>query len=146
MFFFEPSSPPVGGAFGKKQGPKILSLKNHPRDKWKTLKFAAPSIHSTASFLLKHFFALKKVHYYPFNSILPCILNNEVDAGAIVHEQGQISKMDHLIELSNLGLEWYNHFKSDLALGCIVASKELSKHITEQICVSISSQSRVWAQ
>ncbi len=113
-----------GGALGKGCGPIILS-------KYSTIpakgKVALPGEYTTASLLFK--MALGEDFdfvYLPFDKIISSILENDVDAGVIIHESRFTYQQFDLNSLLDLGEWWEGESNSLIPLGGIIISNKVS--------------------
>jgi 1,4-dihydroxy-6-naphthoate synthase len=124
-----------GGAIGNGVGPLLISKKaNITPDQVNDLRIAIPGKNTTAFLLFSFVYPnAKNISFYVFNEIEAAVLSGEVDAGVIIHENRFTYKQKGLFQISDLGAEWETKTKSPIALGGIVASNRISKHIMQQI-------------
>jgi 1,4-dihydroxy-6-naphthoate synthase len=119
-----------GSALGFNCGP-ILICKNKNID-IKTV--AIPGINTTANLLLS--FAYPKLtnkKVMLFSDIENAVLNNEVDAGLIIHENRFTYQDKGLHKVKDLGEYWDDLIKAPIPLGGIVASKTLNESLRIEI-------------
>ncbi len=123
-----------GAAIGFGNGPLIISKhKIEPKD-LQYSKIAIPGENTTANLLLKKLFpeiTLKKV--YLFSDIERAILEQEVDAGLIIHETRFTYKKLGLQMIVDLGQEWEKQTGLPLPLGGIVIKRNLPDKIKTDI-------------
>jgi hypothetical protein len=76
-----------GGALGKNCGPLIISKKKIYPDELHDCKIAIPGENTTAKLLMDIFFPnIKEYKNYLFSDIEEAVLQNECDAGLVIHE------------------------------------------------------------
>ncbi len=125
-----------GSSFGLGYGPIVIAKDNIDLKK---AKIAIPGKLTSATLLLKLAIGEFDAKEMRFDAIPNAILNNEVDAGLIIHElQITYDKYD-LIKILDLG-EWWNKTNLPIPLGINVASKRLGfviKTIDETLKESI---------
>lgn len=124
-----------GSALGNNNGPLLISKKKIYPDEINNLKIAIPGKFTTANLLLGIAYpkAKNKIPYL-FSDIETALLDNEVDAGLIIHENRFTYKANGLKKIIDLGEYWENHTKMPIPLGGIVINRKHSKQL--QIKVS----------
>ena len=80
-----------------------------------------------------HFPNAKNKVFKVFNEIEDAVLNGEVDAGVIIHENRFTYHDKGLIKLIDLGDYWETQTQLPIPLGGIVAKKSLDKSIIKKI-------------
>ena len=124
-----------GGALGKGVGP-LLIAKTIEAGKWmiddKTI--AIPGKNTTAHLLFSLAFpkATKKI-FKVFNEIEDAVLNEEVDAGVIIHENRFTYHLKGLHKIVDLGEYWEEKIKVPIPLGGIIANKKIHSFIISQV-------------
>ena len=124
-----------GGALGKGVGP-LLIAKTIDAGKWmiddKTI--AIPGENTTAHLLFSLAFpkATKKI-FKVFNEIEDAVLNEEVDAGVIIHENRFTYHLKGLHKIVDLGEYWEEKIKVPIPLGGIIANKKIHSFIISQV-------------
>ncbi len=118
-----------GSALGNNNGPLLISKKKIYPDEINDLKIGIPGKYTTANLLLgiAHPQAKNKIPYL-FSDIEDALLNNEVDAGLIIHENRFTYEAKGLHKIIDLGEYWENLTKMPIPLGGIVIHR---KHNTE---------------
>lgn len=114
-----------GGALGKGCGPLLISKSEKLSDK---SKIALPGKLTTASLLFQ--MAVQgdfQFEYMQFDSIIPAILNDEVDAGVIIHESRFTYQKFDLNCLMDLGQWWENETNALIPLGGIIISNRIDQ-------------------
>lgn len=132
----------AGSALGKGCGPilvrkfKVQSSKDyHPElIEVNNLKIAIPGKYTTANFLLSiaHPEATNKTEFL-FSDIENAVLNNEVDAGLIIHENRFTYQEKGLEKIIDLGEYWEQTTGALIPLGGIIIKRKLSKEIIEKV-------------
>ena len=124
----------AGSALGRGVGPLLISKRQIHKSELKGLKIATPGINTTAAFLLNSAFgSIEKIDHVLFSDIERLVLNEEVDAGVIIHENRFTYKERGLRLISDLGKLWENKTGLPIPLGGIVVKRELPKQLKELI-------------
>ncbi|MGI8952388.1 MAG: 1,4-dihydroxy-6-naphthoate synthase [Chitinophagaceae bacterium] len=129
-----------GGALGKGVGPLLISKLKI--ESWKleieNYKIAIPGENTTANLLFSLAFPKAKNKLFKkFNEIEDAVLNNEVNAGVIIHENRFTYQQKGLIKLIDLGEYWQQKTGLPIPLGGIVAKKNLPFEMLDKINVLI---------
>ncbi len=115
-----------GGALGKGVGPLLIAKTELQLEDLADKKIAIPGENTTAHMLFTLAFANAKNKVFKvFNEIEDAVLNGEVDAGVIIHENRFTYQDKGLIKLIDLGDYWETRTQSPIPLGGIVAKKSL---------------------
>lgn len=123
-----------GSALGFNCGPLLISKKTitDPQQDIKTV--AIPGKMTTANFLLSlalpHL--LKKVEYV-FSDIENAVLNDEVDAGLIIHENRFTYADKGLKKVMDLGEYWDSMIHAPIPLGGIVIKRNLDPELQQKV-------------
>jgi len=119
-----------GGALGKGVGPLLIAKTKDEnwKSKIETLTFAIPGKNTTAHFLFTQAFP-NATHkkFMVFHEIEDAVLNGEVDAGVIIHENRFTYQQKGLEKLADLGEYWEQTTGSPIPLGGIVAHQRLDE-------------------
>ena len=116
-----------GSALGKNNGPLIISAKYESLEALKGKVIAVPGENTTANLLMSIAFPfLDNKKEYLFSDIEDAILNNEVDAGLIIHETRFTYSKKGLKKIVDLGEWWENNYNLPLPLGGICIKREFS--------------------
>ncbi len=123
-----------GGALGKGVGPLLIA--NHVIDlkdiDQKTI--AIPGENTTAHMLFSLAFPNAKHKVFKvFNEIEDAVLNGNVDAGVIIHENRFTYQQKGLIKLIDLGDYWETQTQLPIPLGGIIAKRSIDKSIIKRI-------------
>lgn len=131
----------AGGALGKGVGPLLIS--KHPRqynsheelaEVVSKMTIAIPGEHTTAHMLFSLAFPKatnKKLMV--FSAIEDAVLNGEVDAGVIIHENRFTYQLKGLHKLIDLGEYWEQQTANPIPLGGIVMKKSFDTALQQQV-------------
>ncbi len=123
-----------GGALGKGVGPLLISKNKILLEELDDKKIAIPGKNTTANMLFSLAFPNAKNKVFKiFNEIEDAVLNNEVDAGVIIHENRFTYQQRGLIKLIDLGDYWETQMQLPIPLGGIVMKKSFDKSISKKI-------------
>jgi len=127
-----------GSALGYKCGPLLISKNtlnfSEVEQKSNELKIAIPGKYTTANFLLSLAFpkSANKVEMR-FSDIENAVLNRDVDAGLIIHENRFTYEQKGLKKIVDLGEYWEQETSSPIPLGGIVAKRDISTKTLEKL-------------
>lgn len=123
-----------GSALGKGVGPLLIAKQPMSLDDAADFKIAIPGVNTTANLLLSlaHPEAKNKTPYV-FNEIEDAVLNGDVDAGLIIHENRFTYAAKGLHKLIDLGDWWEQTVQAAIPLGGIVARRSLGAELTTTI-------------
>lgn len=123
-----------GGALGKGVGPLLIAKSETNINELDDKLIAIPGENTTAYMLFSLAFPYAKNKLLKvFNEIEDAILNNEVDAGVIIHENRFTYKEKGLRKLVDLGDYWEMKTQLPIPLGGIVAKKNIDKQVIKQV-------------
>ncbi|HEX4850545.1 MAG TPA: 1,4-dihydroxy-6-naphthoate synthase [Puia sp.] len=115
----------AGGALGKGVGPLLISKKQIQLTKIKDLRIAIPGKNTSAHILFSLAFPeASQKKFMIFSAIEDSILNGEVDAGVIIHENRFTYGKRGLVQLVDLGKFWEEETGCPIPLGGIVVKKQ----------------------
>lgn len=123
-----------GSALGKGVGPLLIAKQPIDLTRLKDCNIAIPGVHTTANLLLSlaHPEATNKTTYV-FNQIEEAVLNGDVDAGLIIHENRFTYAAKGLHKLIDLGDWWEQTVQAAIPLGGIVARRSFDKTLLATI-------------
>ncbi|MDP3392515.1 1,4-dihydroxy-6-naphthoate synthase [Sediminibacterium sp.] len=130
-----------GGALGKGVGPLLItkpstinSPKNYTQEAIDQMTIAIPGENTTAHLLFSLAYpnATKKV-FKVFHEIENAVLNGEVDAGVIIHENRFTYESRGLEKIIDLGAYWEETQQLPIPLGGIIAKKTIDPTIIQQV-------------
>lgn len=123
-----------GSALGYKNGPLLIARQYFNPIDLSSKKIAIPGKYTTANLLLNVIFPEafnKKI--YLFSDIEDAVLNGEVDAGLIIHENRFTYDAKGLVKITDLGEEWEKQTKSPIPLGGIVVHRKHNDELQQKI-------------
>jgi len=123
-----------GSALGNNCGPLLISKKQYAPKEVEGLSMAIPGKYTTANFLLSARFPKatnKKVVL--FSEIERLVLDEEVDAGLIIHENRFTYHERGLHKIIDLGEWWEQTTKLPIPLGGIVCRRSLPRELQQKI-------------
>ncbi len=113
-----------GGALGKGVGPLLISKSQINTIDLSNKSVAIPGENTTAHMLFSLAFPSAKNKVFKlFNQIEDAVLNGEVDAGVIIHENRFTYQQRGLHKLIDLGDYWESTMQLPIPLGGIVAKR-----------------------
>lgn len=124
----------AGSALGKGCGPILIQSDKIQNLKLDEAKIAIPGKYTTANFLLSiaHPKATNKVEML-FSDIEDAVLNNEVDAGLIIHENRFTYQEKGLEKIIDLGKYWEDTTGKLIPLGGIIIKRTLPIDIIKKV-------------
>ena len=126
----------AGSALGRNCGPLLISKRRISSDDVAagTLRIAIPGKLTTANFLLGLAFpqAQDKMDLL-FSAIEPALLNEEYDAGLIIHENRFTYEARGLKKIIDLGEFWERETGAPIPLGGIVISRLLPDDVKQRV-------------
>jgi 1,4-dihydroxy-6-naphthoate synthase len=123
-----------GSALGHRNGPLLISKKQINTDELKKMRIAIPGKMTTANLLFS--IAWPEVHNKPeylFSDIDAAILNDEVDAGLIIHETRFTYQKKGLKKIADLGEYWESMTGLPIPLGAIVINRKVPSEIALKV-------------
>jgi 1,4-dihydroxy-6-naphthoate synthase len=114
-----------GSALGYKNGPLLISKRKIYPDEVLDLKVAIPGKYTTANLLFSIVYPkVKEKKEYLFSDIEAAILDGEVDAGVIIHENRFTFEKRGLKKIIDLGEDWELKTDNPIPLGGIVIHRK----------------------
>jgi 1,4-dihydroxy-6-naphthoate synthase len=126
----------AGGALGQGVGPLFVSKKFNSSDELdpEHARIALPGNYTTAHLLFSLSFPLlKNKNFIPFDDIETAVLNDQVDAGVIIHENRFTYEERGLQKLADLGEGWEKETGLPIPLGGILARRKFSQALLQKI-------------
>lgn len=118
----------AGSALGFGVGPLLIAKKEFSFKEIPQLKIAIPGKLTTAAMLLKFAFPdVLNTSVMLFSEIEDAILNDEVDAGVIIHENRFTYQQKGLTKLMDLGSYWEEKTSLPIPLGGIAVRRSFNK-------------------
>ncbi len=116
----------TGSALGNNCGPLLIAKRVLSNEEIKNATIAIPGRFTTANFLLSLAFPqIKQKKEMLFSEIEQAVLNNEVDAGLIIHENRFTYQEKGLLKIIDLGEYWETKTKLPIPLGGIAIKRNL---------------------
>jgi 1,4-dihydroxy-6-naphthoate synthase len=120
----------AGSALGKNVGPLLIARSSIPEKEISSKRIAIPGKYTTANFLLSLAFPkARNKKERLFSEIEDAVLNEEADAGLIIHENRFTYQDRGLVKLMDLGEYWESATQMPIPLGGIVVSRQLSQDV-----------------
>ncbi len=115
-----------GSALGSGVGPLLIAKKQLNEYELSEARVAIPGKNTTANLLLQLAFPnLGSKHEYLFSDIEAAVINGEVDAGLIIHENRFTYSDKGLVCIKDLGQYWEEVSGNLIPLGGIVVQRDL---------------------
>lgn len=123
-----------GSALGRKNGPLLISRRKLNPEELSDKLIAIPGKYTTANLLLGIAWpeVINKKEYL-FSDIEAALLNEEVDAGLIIHETRFTYAKKGLLKIADLGEYWEKMTNLPVPLGTIVVKRSLPEEIALKV-------------
>jgi len=123
-----------GSALGRKNGPLLISKRKIYPDEIGYLDIAIPGKYTTANLLFSiEYPDVKQKREYLFSDIEEAILDEEVDAGVIIHENRFTYQKRGLKKITDLGENWEEKTGLPIPLGGIAVHRSIEKSIQQKV-------------
>ncbi len=125
-----------GGALGKGVGPLLISKTEVENIDTEISNFAIaiPGENTTANLLFSLAFPqAQKKRFVVFNEVEQLVVNGEVDAGVIIHENRFTYQDKGLIKRLDLGEYWETQTGLPIPLGGIIINRNISGEVKEKV-------------
>lgn len=123
-----------GSALGSGVGPLLIAKKPLTAQELSSAKIAIPGVYTTANFLLSLAYPLaKNKTAVLFSEIEQMVLNDEVDAGLIIHENRFTYAEKGLQKIIDLGEFWEKQSGNLIPLGGIVVKRSFDDELKQKI-------------
>ncbi|MCX7862894.1 MAG: 1,4-dihydroxy-6-naphthoate synthase [Bacteroidales bacterium] len=133
----------TGAAIGYRNGPLIIAKKKMSVKELQNATIGIPGKNTTAFALLKIFFpTCNNVKEYFFHEIETALINEEIDAGLIIHETRFTFEKKGLIKLFDLGELWEEAYHLPLPLGVIAVKRNLPQPL--KLAINDLTKTSVW--
>ncbi len=124
----------AGSALGYRNGPLLISKKKLNTDNITEARIAIPGKYTTANLLFSIAWPdAKNKTEYLFSDIERALLDEEVDAGLIIHETRFTYHRKGLKKLADMGEFWEKMTGLPIPLGTIVVKKNLPEDVMNKI-------------
>src|SRR5690554_5217083 len=123
-----------GSALGSGVGPLLIARQHMTEEEIDAARIAIPGKYTTANFLLSLAYprAENKLEML-FSDIENAVLNGNVDAGLIIHENRFTYQSKGLVKIKDLGNFWEETSGSLIPLGGIVIKRTLDQKLKEKV-------------
>ncbi len=123
-----------GSALGFRNGPLLISKRDLGLSDLKDARIAIPGKYTTANLLFSIAWpdAIKKTEYI-FSDIENALLNDEVDAGLIIHETRFTYNKKGLLRIADMGEYWENLTGLPIPLGAIVINRRVPLEVALKV-------------
>lgn len=123
-----------GSALGNNCGPLLIAKTAIPKEALNNKKIAIPGKYTTANFLLSLAFPkAQQKQEMLFSDIEQQVLEEQVDAGLIIHENRFTYQDKGLVKLIDLGEWWEQTTQLPIPLGGIVVQRQLPLEVQQKI-------------
>lgn len=124
----------AGSALGHRNGPLLISKRRIGISELPKLKIAIPGKYTTANLLFSIAWpeVVNKTEYL-FSKIEDALLNEEVDAGIIIHETRFTYFRKGLHKLADMGEYWETLTGMPIPLGAIVIKRDIPDEIAQKV-------------
>jgi 1,4-dihydroxy-6-naphthoate synthase len=124
----------AGSALGHRNGPLLISKRIINRSELAGIRIAIPGKYTTANLLLSIAWpeAINKIEYL-FSDIEDALLNDQMDAGLIIHETRFTYFKKGLHKIADMGEYWENLSGMPIPLGAIVINRKIPKEIALKV-------------
>ncbi len=124
----------AGSALGHKNGPLLISKRLIDPAQIDSMKIAIPGKYTTANLLFSIAWpkAVNKVEYL-FSDIEDALLNEEVDAGLIIHESRFTYFLKNLLKIADMGEYWEKLTGLPMPLGAIVINRKIPEEVALKV-------------
>ncbi|MEL7020519.1 MAG: 1,4-dihydroxy-6-naphthoate synthase [Bacteroidota bacterium] len=124
----------AGSALGNQVGPLLIAKQPLDEEAIKNGTIAIPGKYTTANFLLSLAYPdAQNKRAMLFSDIEQAVLDGEVDAGLIIHENRFTYQERGLVKIIDCGAYWESLTQMPIPLGGIVVRKDLPKSVQQKI-------------
>ena len=126
-----------GSALGQGCGPLLICTHGFDHDSLAKASVAIPGELTTANFLLDYYAKGCRKKVMVFDQIEEAVLQGQVDAGVIIHENRFTYASRGLEKIIDLGLHWENQTALPIPLGGIVGQRTLPRETLRELSAMI---------
>jgi 5,8-dihydroxy-2-naphthoate synthase len=124
---------PCGASFGERYGPVVVARDRLGADGLKGKRIAVPGKMTTAFLALQLYEPEFEPIFVPFDRVLECVTNGDVDAGVVIHEGQLTYSSEGLTKVVDLGEWWYQQTGLPLPLGGNAVRRSHDRRTIQQI-------------
>ncbi len=136
----------AGSALGNNCGPLLIAKKQLSLKKLEQARIAIPGKYTTANFLFRLAYpTLAEGQEMLFSDIEKAVLQDEIDAGLIIHENRFTYQEKGLIKIRDMGEYWEDTYKMPIPLGGIVVQRKLPLKMQQKVN-RVMQRSVIYAQ
>ncbi len=122
-----------GASVGRGYGPVLGARADHEPGDLAGCRVAIPGLTTTGYFLLRYFYPDVEVVSMPFNEVAQAIVDGDVAAGVLIHEELLNFAAHPIRKICCLGQRWYAHTGLPLPVGLNVARRSLGRELITEI-------------
>jgi 1,4-dihydroxy-6-naphthoate synthase len=123
----------AGSALGNNCGPLLIAKKALSQSELNDALIAIPGKNTTANFLMSYAYPdTQNKKEFLFSDVENAVLNEEVDAGVIIHENRFTYQEKGLVEIADLGEVWEQQTGFPIPLGGIAIHRRLKPRLRKQ--------------
>lgn len=123
-----------GSALGNNCGPLLIALQPIEEQKIDTATIAIPGKYTTANFLFSIKYPnAKQKQYLLFSDIESAIINKQIEAGVIIHENRFTYEQKSLKKIIDLGEFWESKYQVPIPLGGIAIKRTIDIALQKEI-------------
>lgn len=124
----------AGSALGRGNGPLLVARDRSLDPQYLSLRIAIPGEYTTANLLLRLAYPhILEKRVFVFSDIEQAILEQQVDAGVLIHENRFTYQKKGLVLLRDLGEFWEQYSHTAIPLGGIMAHRRLPVPVMKSI-------------
>ncbi len=124
----------AGSALGHGNGPLLVARDRSLDPQYLSLRIAIPGEYTTANLLLRLAYPhILEKKVFVFSDIEQAILEQQVDAGVLIHENRFTYQRKGLVLLRDLGEFWEHYSHTAIPLGGIMAHRRLPEPVMKSI-------------
>ena len=123
----------VGSSIGQGYGPIVISKRAHRPEELAGRRVAVPGLQTTAGTLLRLAIPDAIPVELPFETIPRAVLEDQVDAGVVIHEWQLTYRDAGLAPVLDLGAWWQQEVKLPLPLGLNVVKRSLKRPLAASL-------------
>lgn len=136
----------AGSALGNNCGPLLIAKKQLSLPELEQARIAIPGKYTTANFLFRLAYpTLAEGEEMLFSDIENALLQNEIDAGLIIHENRFTYHEKGFVKIRDMGEYWEDTYQMPIPLGGIVVQRKLPLSVQQKVN-RVMQRSVIYAQ
>jgi 5,8-dihydroxy-2-naphthoate synthase len=128
---------PSGGSVGEGYGPMVVAKRAYSHDEIKRKRIAVPGTMTTAYLALNLFAPGIATEVVPFDQIIPQVLQDNYEAGLIIHEGQLTYEKAGLHRIVDLGKWWHKVTGLPLPLGGNAIRRDLGPELLASVSTTL---------